>query len=74
MTTRKTKPLPDPAPALWFTKEEFAAVVITSGVFAGPYGKTVMEAKNPEEALAGVAEAALNMYAVLLKRIEARHA
>jgi hypothetical protein len=47
--------------------------VITSGVFAGPYGQIVMESKS-KDALEGVADAALHMYDVLLSRIEARHA
>jgi hypothetical protein len=55
------------------TKEELAAIVITSGVFAGPYGQIVMESKS-KDALEGVADAALHMYDVLLARIEARHA
>lgn len=74
MPTRKPKPTPPSPLALGFTKEELAAVVITAGVFSGPYGKTVMESEKPLETLAMVAQAALSMYDVLLQMTEARHA
>lgn len=71
---RKSKepafPIP-PSPG--FTKEEFAAVVITGGIFAGPYGKVVMESTGQDQ-LEAVADTALDMYSVVQRRIQARAA
>lgn len=69
MTTSKPKtPKPD-----GFTKEELAAFVITAGIFAGPYGKVVMDSTGREQ-LEGVADTALQMFDILVERIAARHA
>lgn len=71
---RQTKepafPVP-PSPG--FSKEEFAALVIASGIFAGPYGKTVMDSTAPDM-LDAAADTAIDMYEALIRRIKARAA
>jgi len=80
MTTKKSKAAEAPAfPAqpdavsVGFTKQELAAVVITAGIFAGPYGKDVMEARG-RKGLEKVVDAALDTFDVALDRIHARAA
>jgi len=54
-----------------FTKQELAAVVITGGIFAGPFGKRVLMAAEKSD-LAPFARAALDMFDVVLEEIHAR--
>ena len=79
MATKKTRaeapafPAQPGAASAGLTKQELAAVVITGGIFAGPYGKDVMEARG-RKALEKVADAALDTFDVVLERIHARAA
>ncbi len=70
--TKKEPAFPVP-PQAGFTKEEFAAVVITGGIFAGPYGKVVMESTGTDQ-LEAVADTALDMYSMVQRRIQERAA
>lgn len=78
MTTRKQKAAEAPAfPALpnaaWlgFTKQELSATLITSGIFAGPYGKVVMDSRDPKK-LKFVAKSAVDQFDAVLEEIHAR--
>lgn len=79
MATKKHKaeapafPAQPDAVSAGFTKQELAAVIITAGIFAGPYGETVMKSTG-KKSLAHVADAALDMFDVTLDRIHARAA
>jgi hypothetical protein len=79
MATRKPRaeapafPAQPDAASAGFTKQELAAVFITAGIFAGPYGETVMLAKG-RKPLEKVVDAALDVFDVTLDRIHARAA
>jgi hypothetical protein len=59
---------PQPSP-----QQVAAVVALATGILAGPYGKAVMDSQSTA-ALDGVADAALDMYDAVLRRIEARQA
>lgn len=79
MATKKHKaeapafPAQPDAKSAGFTKQELAAVFITAGIFAGPYGETVMAVRG-RKALEKVVDAALDTFDVTLERIQARAA
>lgn len=58
---------------LGFTKSEIAATLITAGIFAGPYGKVIMDSTE-EHKLEDAADVALKMFDKVLERISARSA
>lgn len=66
---------PSPANAAWlgFTKQEIAAVLITGGIFAGPYGKEVMDSREPDK-LKFVAKSAVDTFDAVLVEIHGRAA
>ena len=56
---------------LGYSKVELAAVVITAGIFAGPYGRVIFESTDPEK-LNAVADTAIDQYEVVLAKVVAR--
>lgn len=85
MATRKSRPSAsakqpafpvqqaDTTEYLGYSKVELAAVVITAGIFAGPYGRVILESTEPSK-LASVADTAIDQYEFVLAKIRDRWA